>query len=75
MPVKGWKKESPKQRKDYRFSARTIMQLEELQKISDKTETDIIEAAINYVQSEYVRAISGKDNDQWAIAQVLGIRV
>lgn len=74
MPIKGCKKVE-KQQKNYRLSLKTIEQLEKLHDVSDKTSTDLIEAAINYVHNEYTRAVAGKDNEQWAIAQVLGIRL
>lgn len=75
MPIKGWKKEQPKKRKDYRLSEKTVQNMDKLKMVSGKSETDLIEAAINYVHNEYTRAIASKDNDQWAIAQVLGIRI
>lgn len=61
--------------KNYRFSQDTIEQLEALQTASNKTATDLIEAAINYVYEEYSRAVNGSEHDQLLIAQVLGKRI
>jgi hypothetical protein len=61
--------------KNYRLNEKIIEKLEELQVVSDKTATDLVEAAINYVHEEYARAIKGKDNDACMLAQVLGMRI
>lgn len=61
--------------KNYRLSQSTIDNIAELQEESDKTATDLIEAAINYVHEEYKRAQQGKSFDDFMLAQVLGKRV
>lgn len=61
--------------KNYRLSQSTIDKLEALQKESNKTATDLIEAAINYVHEELTRASKGKSFDEFMLAQVLGKRI
>jgi hypothetical protein len=61
--------------KNYRLSQGTIDKLLELQEESDKTATDLIEAAINYVHEEYTRAHKGKSFDELMLSQVLSKRI
>jgi hypothetical protein len=49
--------------KNYRLSENTVKQLESLQIVSNKTATDLVEAAINYVHEELM------------LSQVLGKRI
>ena len=59
----------------YRMSQETLNKITELQSDSSKTATDLIEAALNYVHEEYTRAIKGRENDAYMLAQVLGKRI
>jgi phage terminase large subunit-like protein len=61
--------------KNYRLSQDTIGKIEELQKESNKTATDLIEAAVNYVHEELTRANKGKSFDELMLSQVLGKRI
>lgn len=61
--------------KNYRLSQSTLDKLAELQKESNKTATDLIEAALNYVHEELTRANKGKSFDDLMLAQVLGKRI
>ena len=61
--------------KNYRLSQDTLDKIAELQNESNKTATDLIEAAINYVHEELERAAKGKSFDNYMLAQVLGKRI
>lgn len=61
--------------KNYRLSQDTIDKLSKLQEESNKTATDLIEAAINYVHEEYARALKGKSFDELMLSQVLSKRI
>jgi len=59
----------------YRMSQSTLNKITEMQNASGKTATDLIEAALNYVSEEYIRAIKGREHDAYMLAQVLGKRI
>jgi hypothetical protein len=61
--------------KNYRLSKETVDKIEQLQIVSGKTATDLIEATINYVHEELIRAVKGKSFDDLMLAQVLGKRI
>lgn len=65
----------PKVLKNYRLDEKIVKNIEELQEVSDKTATDLVEAAINYVYEEYARAQKGKSFDDFLLRQVLGKRI
>ena len=64
-----------KKLKNYRLDVKIIKKLEELQEVSGKTATDIVEASINKIYEEYARALKGKSYDELTLAQVLGKRI
>ena len=64
-----------KKLKNYRLDVKIIKKLEELQEVSDKTATDLVEASINYIYEEYTRALKGKSFDELTLSQVLGKRI
>lgn len=61
--------------KNYRLNNEIIKKLEALQLVSNKTATDLVEAAINYVHEELTRAANNKSFDESMLAQVLGKRI
>ncbi len=65
----------PKILKNYRLDEKIIKKLEDLQEVSGKTATDLVESAINKIHEEYTRAIKGKSFDELTLAQVLGMRI
>lgn len=61
-----------KVRKNYRFDSDTTRKLTQLQMVSGRTETALIEEAIKYIHGEYIRSTKGMDHDDLALCQVLG---
>ena len=59
----------------YRMSQETLNKITEMQNASGKTATDLIEAALNYVSEEYIRATKGREHDAYMLAQVLSKRI
>lgn len=64
-----------KVRKNYRFENDTVRKLSQLQMVSGKTETALVEEAIKYIHGEYIRYTKGMDHDELAVCQVLGIEI
>lgn len=58
--------------KNFRLSVDTINKLEDLQNVSDKGFTEIIENAVRYIHGEYMRSMTGKERDNVMLSQVLG---
>jgi hypothetical protein len=61
--------------KNYRFTDETIEQLENLQKASGKSATDILESLIQIADEELAAARSGEEHDEILIARVVGRKV
>jgi predicted transcriptional regulator len=64
-----------KVRKNYRLDSDTTRKLAQLQMVSGRTETAMVEEAIKYIHGEYIRATKGMDHDELAVCQVLGVQI
>jgi predicted transcriptional regulator len=58
--------------KTFRLSEDILKKINELQIVSDKDATEIIENTLKYVHGEYIRKQNNKEYDKVLISQILG---